>query len=168
MNPRLPAAPSASMVPVALPLGFRSSLERQQAMRLPPLPGIARKPEITSRQPDTVQQAALDCLISAACYLIYSQPGRYSAAPEAAQILTDLSYRLMREALAHGLELHAAADQAWKNKRDRWERHRSVEVAIRYIKAAPEVRSISVPKPPGSLWGRWWKALREPAQVQPF
>ena len=147
------------MVPVALPLGFRSSLERQQVMRLPPLPSVARKPEIASQLSDTAEQAALDCLISAACYLIYSQPGRYSAAPEAAQILTDLSYRLTREALAHGLELHAAADQAWKNKR---------EVAIRYIKAAPEVRSITVPKPPGSLWSRWWKALREPAQVQPF
>ena len=158
---------SARAIPAAPPPGFHAGLRRPHAGHLSSLPHVAGRPR-PAAQPETSEQAALQYLVSAACYLRFSRRGTDAAVLKTAGLLTDLSEQVTREALARGFNLDAAVYRAWTDKQMKWEQYRSFKAAAYRLQRAPELRFAAVPKAPASLWGRLWKALREPAQVQPF
>ena len=152
----------------ALPSSFPSSLEQQSAARLPFLPRTGITEPSAERAPEPQLHAAYATLVSAACYLSTEPTTEYAAMLEAVQLLYDLSQEVMGsnawpEVLERDME-----DRLWQSKQLRWERQRSVEAAIRYVKAGAELRRITPPKRTRSRLARWWHLLRQPAQVHPF
>ena len=157
-------------LPVAgLPYPFPPSLQ-QLAARTPPVPRKAA--EAPSCALERQLSEAHASLVSAACYLSTAPAAASAVTLEALLLLHDLSQEVMGSSTLPAKLLQEMEDGVWQSKQLQWERQRSVEAAIRHVKAGAEPRRIDQPASPRSSprsWlARWWSLLRRPAQVYPF
>ena len=113
-------------------------------------------------------RVAFELLVSAACYLAMTPATDTASSLEAVQLLHDLSLELLDDGLDLGSASQEMEDLVWQGKQEKWERQRSIETAIRFVKSAGEVRQVTSAKRRQSLWARWLVAWRGRPQVQPF
>ncbi len=157
----LPTAPT-------LPAPFPSTREQRFAAHLPPVQRIAAAEPAAEREADPRLRIAHAALVSAACYLSTAPAADNAAALEAVQLLYDLSQEVLGSMDVPKVRQGELEDRVWQGKQRQWERQRSVEAAVRYVKAGADLPKITPPQRPRSRWARWWSRLRRPSQVHPF
>lgn len=116
------------------------------APELGSLPGFAARLPVFTREPlppdEMTPRRAFESLVSAACYLSLASPGDPASTLEAVQLLHEMALGLQDDGLDLGALPERMEDRIWRNRQLKWERHRSVGVALRFIKEGSEEQEI--------------------------
>ena len=107
--------------------------------------------------PELTLPAAYEMLVSAACYLSVASPCRSATMLEASRMLQALSEQVLSQA-TQGAPHRVQSTETWERKQASWDRYRYIEAALRYVKAAAELRHEARAKRMRGKLAAWWRA----------